>query len=61
MKWCKIDFPKKQKQIMLPSLTQIFTQCYQPVQLPHTGSSDSEVCPKKQLLPKSLKMYSQNP
>ena len=30
-------------------------------QLPHTGSNHSEVCPKKQALPKTWKLYWQNP
>ena len=47
---------------MLPSLTQIFTQRSCPVYLPHPGSSHIEECaPNKQVLSKSLKMYSQNP
>ena len=41
---------------MLPSLTQIFTQRYRPVHLSHTESSHSEVCPKKQVLPKEKEM-----
>ena len=56
-------FPEKTKtnKNMLPSLIQIFTQCYWPVHLLHTISSHSEACPKKQVLPKGLKIYSQNP
>ena len=58
------NFPQKTKanKNMLPSLAQIFTQRSWPVNLPHPGSSHSEQCaPNKQVLPKSLKMYSQNP
>ena len=44
------------------SLAQVFTQWSCPVHLPHPGSSHSEECaPNKQVLPKSLKIYSQNP
>ena len=44
---------KKTNKNMLPSLTHFFTERYWPVHLPHTGSSHSEVCLKKQVLPKS--------
>ena len=61
---CKNRFPQKTKtnKNMLLSLAQIFTQRSWPVHFPHPGSSHSEECaPNKQVLPKSLKMYSQNP
>ena len=55
-------FSQKTNKNMLPSLTQIFTQRSCPVYLPHPGSSHIEECtPNKQVLSKSLKMYSQNP
>ena len=46
---------------MLLSLTQIFTQRYQPVNFSCIGSSHSDVFPPKKILPKILEMYSQNP
>ena len=62
--WCKKDFPKKKKinKNILPSLAQILTQRSWPLHLPHPGSSHSEeFAPNKQVVSKSLKIYSQNP